>query len=98
MPGFYLPLSTLAVFTRIDSPSGPDVVNAQGVNNNGLVVGFYVGADGQDHGFDANIMSERNGELAGTPIADPTIPTVAGEPAPRLSSLRSSESMAAVSP
>jgi hypothetical protein len=80
MPGFYLPLNTLAAFARIDSPSGPDVVNAQGVNNNGLIVGFYVGADGQQHGFDANIQNERNGELTGTAIADPTIPNVAGEP------------------
>ena len=67
-------------FIRIDAPSGPDTVNAQSINNRGLVVGFYVGTDGQDHGFWANERAARNGELTGTAIADPTIPTVPGEP------------------
>ena len=55
------------------------MVNAQGINNHGLVVGFYVGTDGQDHGFTANERA-RDGELTGTAVADPTIPTVPGEP------------------
>lgn len=64
----------------INAPSGPNVVNAQGINNKGLVVGFYVGTDGQVHGFMANKKDARNGVVTGTPIADPTIPAVAGEP------------------
>jgi hypothetical protein len=61
-------------------PSGPNTVNAQGINNKGLVVGFYVGTDGQDHGFMANERAAKNGTLTGTAITDPTIPTVPGEP------------------
>ena len=38
-------------FITINAPSGPNIVNAQGINNKGLVVGFYVGTDGQVHGF-----------------------------------------------
>jgi probable HAF family extracellular repeat protein len=77
-PGYVLNGTTL---TTINAPSGPDVVNAQGINNNGLVVGFYLGTDGQVHGF----MTQYNAAsppstLTGTAIADPTIPTVAGEP------------------
>ena len=34
---------------------GPTPCNAQGINNHGLIVGFYVGTDGQDHGFMANL-------------------------------------------
>ncbi|HZW29856.1 MAG TPA: hypothetical protein VFF52_04060 [Isosphaeraceae bacterium] len=64
----------------INAPSGPNTVNPQGINNKGLVVGFYVGTDGQFHGFDLNVKAARNGVLTGTPVADPTIPTVAGEP------------------
>jgi hypothetical protein len=64
----------------INAPSGPNVVNAQSINNQGVVVGFYVGTDGQDHGFMANEKSAQDGTLTGTAIADPTIPTVAGEP------------------
>jgi hypothetical protein len=67
-------------FVTINAPSGPNTVNAQGINNKGLVVGFYVGTDGQDHGFVANVKAARNGVVNGTPVADPTIPTVAGEP------------------
>ncbi len=70
-PGYVLNGTTL---TTIHAPSGPDVVNAQGINNNGLVVGFYVGTDGQVHGF----MTQYNAAsppstLTGTAIADPTI-------------------------
>ena len=67
-------------FIEIDAPSGPNTVNAQSINNKGLIVGFYVGTDGQDHGFMANEKSAKNGVLTGTPIADPTIPSVPGEP------------------
>jgi hypothetical protein len=79
-PGFFLSSSTSTSFTEIDAPSGPNLVNAQGVNDNGLLVGFYVGTDGQDHGFDAQIQNANNGQLTGTGISDPTIPTVPGEP------------------
>ncbi len=67
-------------YITINAPSGPDVVNAQSINNKGLVVGFYVGTDGQDHGFMANENAAKNGTLTGTAISDPTIPNVAGEP------------------
>ncbi len=76
-PGFILDSASLL---RIDAPSGPDIVNAQGINNNGLVMGFYVGTDGQDHGFMANRSGVVGGQVTGTAIADPTIPPVAGEP------------------
>jgi len=66
--------------TTINAPSGPNTVNAQGINNFGLIVGFYVGNDGQDHGFIANLSNTKNGVLAGTPVPDPVIPNVAGEP------------------
>jgi hypothetical protein len=80
MPGFFVANNTGTSFTRIDAPSGPGTVNAQGVNDNGLLVGFYLGTDGQDHGFSANIANALNGQLTGTAIADPTIPNVPGEP------------------
>jgi len=80
MPGFFLSSSSGGSLTRIDAPSGADTVNAQGINNNGLIAGFYVGTDGQDHGFDAKIQNALGGSLTGTAIADPTIPNVAGEP------------------
>jgi uncharacterized membrane protein len=77
-PGF-IRLNTNSYIT-INAPSGPNVVNAQGINNNGLVVGFYVGTDGQVHGFMAKESSARHGTITATAIADPTIPTVPGEP------------------
>jgi uncharacterized membrane protein len=69
-------------FITINAPSGPNTVNAQGINNRGQVVGFYVGNDGQDHGFMVNegAAKKRTVSLTGTAIADPTIPTVPGEP------------------
>jgi len=67
-------------YITINAPSGPNTVNAQGINNNGLVVGFYLGTDGQVHGFMANQSNAVSGTLTGTAIADPTIPPVAGEP------------------
>jgi uncharacterized membrane protein len=81
MPGFIRINSRKVI--RLDAPnasSGTDIVNAQSINNRGLVVGFYVGNDGQDHGFWANERDAMNGELTGTAIADPTIPAVPGEP------------------
>ena len=67
-------------YITINAPSGPNTVNAQSINNKGLVVGFYVGTDGQDHGFMASQGAAKKGPLTGTAIADPTIPTVPGEP------------------
>jgi len=67
-------------FITINAPAGPNVVNAQSINNNGLVVGFYLGTDGQVHGFTANEKAAKNGVVTGTPVADPTIPAVPGEP------------------
>ncbi len=64
----------------INAPSGPNVVNAQGINNEGQVVGFYVGNDGQDHGFMASQGNGKTHTITGTPIADPSIPKVPGEP------------------
>jgi hypothetical protein len=81
-PGFYLPNASSTSFTTLNEPIGitPDIVNAQGINNKGLIVGFYQGNDGQAHGFDAKIASASGGTLVGTAIADPTIPNVPGEP------------------
>jgi probable HAF family extracellular repeat protein len=76
-PGFAMSGTSL---TTINAPLGPNIVNAQGINNNGQVVGFYVGNDGQDHGFQFQLSSANNGVGTGTAIADPTIPPVAGEP------------------
>ncbi len=76
-PGFVLNGLTI---TTINAPSGPDVVNAQGINNNGLVVGFYVGQDGNDHGFRFNLGSAVNNLGTGVALADPVIPSVNGEP------------------
>lgn len=79
-PGFLIANHSSTSFLTINAPSGANLVNAQGVNDNGLIVGFYVGTDGNDHGFMANTGGATTGTLTGTPIADPTIPTVAGEP------------------
>jgi hypothetical protein len=64
----------------INAPSGPNTVNAQGINNKGLVVGFYVGTDGQDHGFMLNAKGAKHGSMTGVAVADPMIPNVPGEP------------------
>ena len=79
-PGFFLANHNGSGFVTINAPSGPNTVNAQGVNNHGQIVGFYVGNDGQDHGFMANSSAAVGGVLTGTPIADPMIPAVPGEP------------------
>ncbi len=80
-PGFILDSSTSGTFTTINQPAGvtSDVINAQGINNSGLVVGFYLGNDGQAHGFTANKPASP-GTISGTAVADPVIPPVAGEP------------------
>lgn len=79
-PGFYLASQAGNGLITINAPSGPNTVNAQGVNNNGLIVGFYVGNDGQDHGFTANTAMANGATLTGIAVADPTIPNVPGEP------------------
>jgi hypothetical protein len=73
-PGFIL---NNGIYSTINAPSGPNIVNAQGINNNGLVVGFYVGNDGQFHGF---TYDSKTALGTGTPVADPTIPAIPGEP------------------
>jgi hypothetical protein len=78
-PGVFVSSNTGAGLTKINAPSGPNIVNAQGINSNGLIAGFYVGTDGQDHGFTANAASASNGVLTGTSIADPIIPDVSGQ-------------------
>jgi hypothetical protein len=80
MPGLFLGNSSGTNFITINAPFGPDIVNAQGVNDHGLIVGFYVSTDGQDHGFDAHVHNAVGGRHTGTAIADPTVPPVAGEP------------------
>lgn len=81
-PGFILNSATGTTFTTINQPMGitADVINAQGINNHGLVVGFYLGNDGQVHGFTASDRAAKNSTLTGTAVADPTIPAVPGEP------------------
>jgi hypothetical protein len=79
-PGFFITNNAASSFITINAPSGPDTVNAQGVNDSGLIVGFYVGTDGQDHGFMGQEGNAVGGVLTGTAIADPTIPSVPGEP------------------
>ncbi len=80
-PGFILPSSTSTTFTTINQPMGvtADAINAQGINNHGLVVGFYLGNDGQVHGFLAN-APVTPGTINGTAVADPMIPANPHEP------------------
>ena len=79
-PGFLLRDHRSHEFVTINAPSGPNTVNAQGINNFGLIVGFYQGTDGQVHGFKADAGKAHKDILTGTPIADPKIPAVDGEP------------------
>jgi len=69
-------------YITINQPMGitADDINAQGINNHGLVVGFYLGNDGHVHGFMASQGAAKKGTLTATAIADPTIPAVPGEP------------------
>lgn len=83
MPGFFLANRFSPSAITITALWGRNTVNAQGINFNGLVASFYVGTDGQDHGFMANVGNAMNGLLTGTAIVDPTIPNVAGEPGAR---------------
>ena len=78
-PGFILNSITSSTFTTINQPTGvtSDVINAQGINNHGLVVGFYLGNDGQVHGFTATAPSTP-GTITGTAVADPMIPSNPG--------------------
>ena len=81
--GFYLPSASSTSFATIFQPTGTsaDVVNAQGINDNGLIVGFYLGNDGQVHGISTRrLRISATGLLVGTAIADPTILSVPGEP------------------
>jgi uncharacterized membrane protein len=64
-------------FITINPPSDSTDLNATGINNNGLVVGYYyyhVGPRYVTRGFLANEKSARNGAITATPIPDPTIP------------------------
>jgi hypothetical protein len=76
-PGF---MQTGSSLITINAPSGPNTVNAQGINNLNKVAGFYVGADRQTHGFLLNVPLTPGPTLTGSGISDPIIPTVAGEP------------------
>ena len=80
-PGFILNSITSTSFTTINQPTGitSDVINAQGINNNGLVVGFYLGNDGQVHGFTAHAPATP-GTITATAVTDPTIPLNPNEP------------------
>jgi hypothetical protein len=81
-PGFILNSFNSSSFTTINQPTGitADVINAQGINNNGLVVGFYLGNDGQVHGFKDTAPTMGGTSILATSIIDPTIPPVPGEP------------------
>lgn len=79
-PGFLLRDYKSHSYITINAPSGPNAVNAQSINNFGLIVGFYMGTDGQAHGFKAEASRAYKDTLTGTPISDPKIPAVAGEP------------------
>ena len=81
IPGFILTSSSSNAFTTVNQPGGvtSDVINAQGINNNGFVVGFYLGNDGQVHGFTAN-MPGSPGNISAVAVLDPVIPAVPGEP------------------
>jgi uncharacterized membrane protein len=77
-PGFIRLNSKL--YVTINAPSGPNVVNAQSINNKGQIVGFYLGNDGQVHGFMASENGAKVGSITGVAIPDPKIPVVPGEP------------------
>jgi hypothetical protein len=79
-PGFFIQNAAGNGLITINAPSGANVVNPQGVNDNGLAVGFYLGTDGQDHGFTANLAQASGGAITGSAVADPVIPNIPGEP------------------
>ena len=69
VPGF---VDNAGTITSIDVPtlvSPIDIVNAQAINNNDLVVGFYTTGTNVSHGFTYNYVSK-----VFTPIADPNVP------------------------
>jgi PEP-CTERM motif len=85
-PGFITSLPNVegagSNYVTVNAPTGTAIgnfVNVQGINDNGLVVGFYIGNDDHDHGFLAHTSSISNGMLTATAITDPTIPPVTGE-------------------
>jgi len=39
------------MFTTINDPAGAKGTAAEGINNTGMIAGFYTDADGNDHGF-----------------------------------------------
>ena len=92
MPGFFLPSHEGDGFVKIEAPSGPDTVNAQGVSQKGEIVGFYLGTDGQDHGFMADVSQAKPANLPvlRSPIR-PSLPSQANR-AQRSSSRKSSAS------
>jgi hypothetical protein len=79
-PGFVQVNGKSTVTINAPTGSNGEVVNAQSINNEGQVVGFYLGTDGQVHGFMANAGNGKTATVTGTAIADPTIPNVPGEP------------------
>jgi uncharacterized membrane protein len=82
MPGFVrLNANNYITINAPDAATGTNIVNVQGINNKGQVIGFYEGTDGNVHGFTADIKGLKGGStITGTPITDPTIPNVPGEP------------------
>ena len=78
-PGLILPDAAGTGFTTINAPSGPDIADAQGINNNGVVGSSHAGNDGPGHGFAAN-MPGTPGTTGGTAIAERVIPNAPGEP------------------
>jgi hypothetical protein len=82
-PGFVVTAFNSSTFTTINQPTGvtSDVINAQGINNNGLVIGFYMGNDGNVHGFKVSVPTIGSpASVTATAINDPTIPTFPQEP------------------
>jgi hypothetical protein len=77
IPGFILVNGH--TFITVNAPSGANTVGPRGINNKGLVVGFYAGTDNHTHGFMLNAKGVKTGTLTGSAVADPTIPAVAGE-------------------
>jgi hypothetical protein len=77
-PGFILNSATSTTFTTINQPTGvtSEAINAQGINNHGLVVGFYLGNDGNVHGFTANAPATPGGTITANGVADPNTTVV----------------------
>jgi hypothetical protein len=97
MAGFFLENTSGLDFITIDAPSGPNIVNAQGLNNKGLTVRFYVGTDGQDHGFMGRQRPHWAACLRGPQLPTQRFRRMQAKQAQRSSSPRSSESTARAS-